>query len=124
MARLAATADAFNAVGDPTRRAILRALAGGEATVGELVEELALPQPQVSKHLRVLREVDLVRCRAEGRHRRYRVHRPALHPVEAWLAELTRTVNERYDRLDDHLAALQAAPDHPPTDPPPPGSTP
>ena len=66
MARAPATTDAFNAVGDPTRRRILGLLAGGEATVGELVERLALPQPQVSKHLRVLREVDLVRCRAEG----------------------------------------------------------
>ena len=110
MPRAAATADAFNAVGDPTRRRILGALAAGEATVGELVERLALPQPQVSKHLRVLREVDLVRCEAAGRHRRYRVHRRALEPVEAWLAELTHALNERYDRLDDHLAALQAGP--------------
>ena len=110
MARAAATADAFNAVGDATRRQILRELAEGEATVGELVEQLALPQPQVSKHLGVLRQVDLVRCRASGRHRLYRVHRPALEPVEAWLAELTRTVNERYDRLDHHLHALQQPP--------------
>ena len=108
MARAPATTDAFNAVGDPTRRRILGLLADGEATVGELVERLALPQPQVSKHLRVLREVDLVRCRAEGRARRYRVHRTALHPLEAWLHELTDRVNQRYDRLDDHLAALQA----------------
>ncbi len=115
MPRAAATADAFNAVGDGTRRQILGALAEGEATVGELVERLALPQPQVSKHLRVLREVDLVRCEVAGRHRRYRVHHQALEPVEAWLAELTRLVNVRYDRLDDHLAALQAAPPSDPT---------
>ena len=109
MARAAATADAFNAVGDATRRRILRELAGGEATVGDLVERLALPQPQVSKHLKVLRAVDLVRCRADGRRRRYRVHRPALDPVEAWLTELTRAINERYDRLDQHLHDQLAA---------------
>lgn len=112
MPRAAATADAFNAVGDATRREILRSLAGGEATVTELVDHLHLPQPQVSKHLRVLRDVDLVRCRAAGRHRLYRVHQPALAPVEDWLAELTRTINQRYDRLDHHLHAELAVRDH------------
>lgn len=107
MARAATTTDAFNAIGDPCRRRILDALATGETTVGELVERLQVPQPQVSKHLRVLRDTDLVRCRAQGRHRLYRVHAPTLEPIERWLTDLTTAVNDRYDRLDDYLAELQ-----------------
>src|SRR5690606_30941754 len=64
MALMPSTADVFNAAGDPCRRRILASLARREATVGEMVDELGLPQPQVSKHLRVLRDVDLVRCRS------------------------------------------------------------
>ncbi len=107
MSRAATTADVFNAVGDDARRELLDALATGEATVGELVERLGRDQPQVSKHLRVLREVDLVRCRNAGRHRLYRVHRPGLAPLQHWLGHLTTTVNEHYDRLDDYLHDLQ-----------------
>lgn len=107
MPRAATTADVFNAVGDGSRRRILDALAHGEATVGELVEALALPQPQVSKHLRVLRDVDVVRSRKAGRHHVYRVHPDGLAPLQHWLARLTRDVNDHYDRLDDYLAELQ-----------------
>ena len=110
MARAATTSDVFNAIAEPQRREILMLLRAGERPVTELAQELRMTQPGASKHLRVLREVDLVRCEAAGRHRRYRVHRRALEPVEAWLAELTHALNERYDRLDDHLAALQAGP--------------
>lgn len=108
MARAATTTDVFNAVGDPSRRALLEVLSTGEATVGDLVERLACDQPQVSKHLKVLRDVGLVRCRHHGRYRLYRVHRPGLAPLQNWLAALTAAVNEHYDRLDDHLVQLQS----------------
>ena len=72
MARAATTADAFNAVAEPRRRQILDGLAGGERSVNELVADLGLAQPQVSKHLRVLREVGLVEVREHGRRRLYR----------------------------------------------------
>ena len=74
MARAATTADAFNAVAEPRRRQILDVLAAGERPVGELVDVLGLAQPQVSKHLRVLREVGAVDVRDEGRRRLYRVN--------------------------------------------------
>ena len=107
MARAATTTDAFNALGDASRRQILDALALGEATVGDIVVRLELPQPQISKHLKVLRDVDLVRCRRDGRRRVYRVHRPALQPVQHWLQQLTTALNEHYDRLDDYLVEVQ-----------------
>jgi DNA-binding transcriptional ArsR family regulator len=97
----------FNAVGDPARRDILDVLGRGEASVNEMVEQLDLSQPQVSKHLRVLRDVDLVRCRTAGRHRIYRVHGPSLVPLQGWLGRLTDSINEHYDRLDDYLLHLQ-----------------
>jgi DNA-binding transcriptional ArsR family regulator len=101
------TADVFNALGDPCRRRLLGLLAEREATVGEMVDGLELGQPQVSKHLRVLRAVGVVRCRAEGRRRLYRVHPPALAPLRSWLDELTESINAHYDRLDDYLDELQ-----------------
>jgi len=69
VARSSTTSDVFNAIGDVHRREILDALIAGEKTVGAIVNDLSMSQPQVSKHLRVLSEVGLVRCRAEGRHR-------------------------------------------------------
>jgi DNA-binding transcriptional ArsR family regulator len=107
MARAATTTDVFNAVGDASRRVLLSALATGEATVGELVERLDLPQPIISKHLRVLRDVGLVRCRAHGRHRTYRVEPNGLAPLHTWLQQLTAAVNQHYDRLDTYLDELQ-----------------
>lgn len=107
MARAATTADVFNAVGDEIRRDLLDALGGGEATVGELVDRLGLSQPQVSKHLAVLREVDLVTVRPEGRHRWYRVNAPALEPIHEWVSGFERMWNERLDRLDDLVAELE-----------------
>ncbi len=110
MARAAATSDVFNAVGDASRRSLLDELASGEATVGELVERLQLSQPIVSKHLRVLRDVGLVRCRAHGRHRNYRIDAQALAPLHHWLQHLTVAINEHYDRLDTYLDELQRQP--------------
>jgi DNA-binding transcriptional ArsR family regulator len=108
MARAATTTDVFNAVAEAHRRQILDALVEGEASVGELVERLELAQPQVSKHLKVLAEVGLVRMRAAGRQRMYRLEAPALAPIQRWLATYEQLINARFDRLDDYLAELQA----------------
>jgi DNA-binding transcriptional ArsR family regulator len=108
MARTPTTADAFNAVADASRRRLLDALGEGEATVGELVDRLGLTQPQVSKHLGVLRAVHLVLVRVDGRRRWYRLNGPALKPVHDWVGRFERTWNTRLDRLDDVLAELQS----------------
>jgi len=100
MARAATTADAFNAVAEPRRREILDLLAEGEHAVNDLVELLGLAQPQVSKHLRVLREVGLVDVREEGRQRLYRLNGPALKPIHDWVSSYERTWSERLERLD------------------------
>lgn len=107
MARAATTTDAFNAIAEAHRRDILMALSTGEAAVGELVDRLRLPQPQVSKHLGVLRTVDLVRCRTVGRRRVYRVNGAALKPVHDWVRTFEAHWNDRLDRLDDMLTELQ-----------------
>jgi DNA-binding transcriptional ArsR family regulator len=100
MARAATTADAFNAVAEPRRRQILDVLAGGERPVNDLVRELELAQPQVSKHLRVLREVGAVDVRDEGRQRLYRLNGRALKPIHDWVKTYERTWSERFDELD------------------------
>ena len=107
MARSATTTDVFNAVGETGRRQLLEAIGSGEATVGELVDRTGMTQPQVSKHLAVLRTVGLVLVRADGRHRWYRVNGPELRPVYDWVRSFERTWNARLDRLDDLLAELQ-----------------
>jgi len=107
MARAATTTDAFNAVAEPRRREILDLLAGGERPVNDLVALLGLPQPLVSKHLRVLREVGVVQVRADGRQRLYRLNGTALKPIHDWVKEYERTWSERFDRLDDVLEDLK-----------------
>jgi DNA-binding transcriptional ArsR family regulator len=107
MARAATTTDAFNAVAEPRRRQILDALAGGERAVNDLVELLGLSQPLVSKHLRVLREVGLVRVREDGRQRLYRLDGRPLKPIHDWVVGFERLWNERFDRLDEVLADIQ-----------------
>src|ERR1700686_1774923 len=97
MARAATTADAFNAVAEPRRREILDLLTGGERPVNDLVSLLGLAQPPVSKHLRVLREVDAVRVRGDGRRRLYRVNSPALRPIHEWLRAYERSWSERFE---------------------------
>jgi DNA-binding transcriptional ArsR family regulator len=109
MARAATTTDAFNAVAEPRRREILDALAGGELGVGDLTELLGLAQPQVSKHLRVLREVGLVDVRDDGRRRLYRVNATPLRAVHAWVAQYERLWSERFDLIDDVLGELADA---------------
>src|SRR3954452_17529508 len=107
MARAATTADAFNAVAEPRRREILDVLADGERPVNDLVRVLGLAQPQVSKHLRVLREVGAVDVRDEGRQRLYRLNGHALKPIHDWVTRYERTWSERFDRLDLVLEDLK-----------------
>ena len=107
MARSATTTDAFSAIAEASRRDLLDALGTGEATVGELVDRTGLSQPQVSKHLAVLRAVDLVLVRVDGRRRWYRVNGPALKPLHDWVRVFERTWNTRLDRLDDLVAELR-----------------
>jgi DNA-binding transcriptional ArsR family regulator len=107
MARTATTADAFNAVAEPRRRAILDALTGGERPVNDLVAELGLAQPQVSKHLRVLREVGAVEVREAGRQRLYRLNGPALKPIHDWVKSYENLWSERFVQLDAVLDELK-----------------
>ncbi|GAA2390330.1 metalloregulator ArsR/SmtB family transcription factor [Dactylosporangium salmoneum] len=106
MARAATTSDAFNAVAEPRRREILDLLAQGERPVGDLVRMLGLAQPQVSKHLRVLREVDLVRARDDGRQRVYRLNPAPLKGIHDWVAGYERLWNARFDLMDSVLDEL------------------
>jgi DNA-binding transcriptional ArsR family regulator len=107
MARAATTTDAFNAVAEPRRRQILDVLAGGEHPVNDLVTLLGLAQPQVSKHLRVLREVGLVESRDEGRQRIYRLNGRSLKPIHDWVKNYERSWNERFAALDEMLEELK-----------------
>ena len=107
MARSSTTSDVFNAVAETHRRDILDTLIAGEKAVGAIVNDLSLSQPQVSKHLRVLNEVGLVTCRAEGRRRLYRLEPACLRPFHEWLAKYEQAWNDRLDRLDDYLKELQ-----------------
>ncbi|GAA2682941.1 MULTISPECIES: ArsR/SmtB family transcription factor [Actinoplanes] len=114
MARAATTADAFNAVAEPRRRQILDLLAQRERPVNDLVELLGLAQPQVSKHLRVLREVDLVHVRDEGRQRMYRINPGPLRDIHDWLRKYEQFWTERFDLMDTVLQELieEDADDH------------
>ena len=107
MARAATTTDAFNALGEPRRREIVDLLAGGERTVTDLVDALGLAQPQVSKHLRVLRDVELVEVRDEGRQRFYRLNGLALKPVHDWVKGFESLWSARFELLDDVLEDLK-----------------
>ena len=107
MARAATTADAFNAVAEPRRRQILDVLASGERAVNDLVRELGLAQPQVSKHLRVLRAVGAVDVRDEGRRRLYRVNGQALKPIHDWVRAYERSWSERFDEFEAVLEELK-----------------
>jgi DNA-binding transcriptional ArsR family regulator len=94
MPRAATTSDAFNAVAEPRRREILAYLAEAERPVGDLVAQLGLEQPSVSKHLKVLRDVGLVRVRRNGRHMLYRTNAEAIRPMFEWA--------KRFERLWAH----------------------
>jgi DNA-binding transcriptional ArsR family regulator len=107
VARAATTADAFNAVAEPRRRQILDALADGERPVNDLVNALGMAQPQVSKHLRVLREVGAVEVREDGRQRLYRLNGHALKPIHDWVKAYERSWSERFGQLDAVLEELK-----------------
>ena len=107
VARSPTTSDVFNAVAEARRREILDTLITGEKAVGAIVDDLSMSQPQVSKHLRVLSEVGLVSCRADGRRRLYRLEPGRLQPLHEWLAKYEQAWNARLDRVDDYLKELQ-----------------
>jgi DNA-binding transcriptional ArsR family regulator len=107
MARAATTTDAFNAVAEPRRREILDALAEGERPVNDLVRLLDVPQPHVSKHLRVLREVGVVDVRDHGRQRLYRLNGQALKPIHDWISNYEQLWSDRFDELDVVLEDLK-----------------
>jgi len=107
VARSSTTSDVFNAIAETHRREILDVLITGEKAVGAIVNDLSMTQPQVSKHLRVLSEVGLVKCRAQGRRRLYRLDPERLRPLHEWLVKYERSWNQRLDRMDDYLKELQ-----------------
>ena len=107
MARAATTSDVFNAIAEPQRREILALLRAGERPVTELARELRMTQPGASKHLRVLREVGLVRYRQAGKRRLYGLDARDLRPVHEWAGGFERFWNESFDRLDDYVQDLK-----------------
>jgi DNA-binding transcriptional ArsR family regulator len=107
MARAATTADVFNAVAEPRRRQIIDLLAVEERPVNDLVSLLRLAQPQVSKHLRVLREVGVVAARDDGRRRLYRLNGAALKPIHDWVKNYERTWSGRFEALDAVLKEIK-----------------
>ena len=109
MARAATTSDVFNAIAEPQRREILVLLRAGERPVTELAQELGMTQPGASKHLRVLREVGLVRDRKAGKQRLYGLDARGLRPVHEWTGGFERFWNESFDRLDAYVQDLKQA---------------
>ena len=108
MARAATNSDAFNAVAEPRRRDILVFLADRERPVTDIVEALEMQQPSVSKHLRVLREVGLVRMRREGRRKLYRTNAAAIRPLHEWAGEFERFWRHTLCRVKDRAEAKMA----------------
>lgn len=98
---------AFTVVAEPTRRRILDALLPGERTVNQLVDQLDLSQPAISKHLRVLREAGVVAARVDAQHRRYRIEPEGLAEIDAWLAPYRNLWTRRLDALERHLEKKQ-----------------
>lgn len=106
MARARTTADAFSAVAEPRRRDLIEALRAGERSVNDLVDALNMTQPQVSKHLRVLREVGVVHVRDVGRQRMYRLNGQALKPIHDWIAGYEHMWEQRFEQMDVVLEDL------------------
>jgi DNA-binding transcriptional ArsR family regulator len=100
----------FGALADPTRRAILRRLAGGDATVAELAEPFAVSQPAISKHLKVLENAGLISRTRRATARLSHLEAEPLREVTSWLAEYQRFWDTSHERLDELLAALQRQP--------------
>ncbi|MBP6016051.1 MAG: winged helix-turn-helix transcriptional regulator [Candidatus Promineofilum sp.] len=110
MARTPTTSDAFNAVAEPQRRRIIDLLAHSELPVNDIAAALKMRQPQVSKHLKVLREVGLVRAREDGRQRLYSLNSEALRPIYEWVSPYERAWRESFERLDELLEEMKAEP--------------
>jgi DNA-binding transcriptional ArsR family regulator len=106
MARASTTSDAFNAVAEPRRREILTLLAGHERPVGEIVAHMRLEQPSVSKHLRVLRNVGLVRMRCDGRQKFYRTNAQAIQPLHEWTATFERYWLHQLNRVKERAEEM------------------
>jgi DNA-binding transcriptional ArsR family regulator len=100
----------FAIIAEPSRRAILSLLASSERSVGDIEEQLRLPQPSVSKHLRVLREAGLVESRVDAQRRLYRVRPEPLMEVDAWLAPFRRFWTVHVDALERHLDRMRQVP--------------
>jgi DNA-binding transcriptional ArsR family regulator len=109
MARAATTSDVFNAIGEQQRREILMLLRAGEGSVTEVAQELGTTLPAASKHLRVLREVGLVRDRTAGKQRLYGLEARGLRPVHEWTGGFERFWNESFDRLDEYVQDLSSS---------------
>jgi DNA-binding transcriptional ArsR family regulator len=109
MARAATTSDAINAIAEPRRREILVLLRSGERPVTDLAQDLGMTQPQASKHLRVLREVGLVRVRGAGKQRLYELDARGLRPVHEWVGGFERFWSGSFDRLDEYVQELKPA---------------
>ncbi|MPZ98980.1 MAG: metalloregulator ArsR/SmtB family transcription factor [Dehalococcoidia bacterium] len=107
MPRAATTSDAFNAIAEPQRRAILTLLKARERPVGYLASELGITQPGTSKHLRVLRDVGLVRVRQVGQRRLYGLEAQGLQPIHEWVGGFEQFWNESFDRLNEYVKELQ-----------------
>ena len=107
MVSLTNPGDALSAISDDVRRGILAAIGPEEATISDLVDKLAISQPQVSKHLAVLREAELVRVRPEGKWRFYSVDGSSLERLAKWLERFSATINQRLDRLEDVVAEIE-----------------
>src|SRR2546428_1292436 len=105
---------AFAILAEPNRRALLHLLASSERSVGELERQLRMPQPSVSKHLRVLREAGFVESRVDAQRRVYRLRPERFMEVDSWLAPFRRFWVEHLDALERHLDRMerQPAPEH------------
>jgi DNA-binding transcriptional ArsR family regulator len=106
MARASTTSDAFNAVAEPRRREILTYLAGAERPVGEIVAALGLEQPSVSKHLKVLKDVGLVRMRCQGRQKLYRMNAEAIRPLHEWAGTFERYWQHQLFRVKERAEGM------------------
>ena len=109
MSRAAAASDAFHAVADPTRRAILDQLRSGSAPVTEIAANFRMSRPAVSKHLRVLREAGFVEARVEAQKRVYRLRPEPLQEIDVWLAPFRHFWNSHVDALERHLDRMEEA---------------
>ena len=105
MARAATTADVFNAVAESRRREILTLLAFQERSVSDLVEQLDCPQPSVSKHLRVLSDVGLVRARRDGKRVLYRTNAHAIRPLHEWTSRFQQLWRHQLSRVKTRAEA-------------------